>query len=148
MDHQEKSWLEENAAAVGGGILVVLVVIIILLLIVIYRSIFLKKVCVINLLYYYNILFKTLKNMQLSILYFIFKKEKRKNGRSGGVLPYAAGYGDVRRKSFAGPGMIFSPDLPPIDEEEATDSSIETEDDDIEDCCGNESIVDQDIEVQ
>ena len=86
--------------------------------------------------------------MWSSISYFTFKKEKKKNGRSGGVLPYAAGYGDVRRKSFAGPGMIFSPDLPPIDEEEATDSSIETEDDDIEDCCGNQGIVDQDIEVQ
>ena len=58
MDHQEKSWLEQNAAAVGGGILVVLVVIIILLLIVIYRSIFLKKVCVINLLYHCNTLLK------------------------------------------------------------------------------------------
>ena len=88
------------------------------------------------------------KDIQSSILYFIFKKEKKKNGRSSGVLPYAGGYGDVRRKSFAGPGMIFSPDLPPIDEEEATDTSIETDDDDIEDCCGNEFNVDQDIEVR
>ena len=78
MDHQEKSWLEENAAAVGGGILVVLVVIIILLLIVIYRSIFKKKVCVINVLYCNNSFeHKKVGKSRYHPFYISFSKRKR-----------------------------------------------------------------------
>ena len=79
-------------------------------------------------------------------------KEKKQNRRSRGSLPYSVGHGDVRRKSFApfAPPKIFSPDLPPIDEEEASDSSIETEDEEVEERCGQDCIVDdlnRDVEV-
>ena len=77
-------------------------------------------------------------------------KEKKQNRRSRGSLPYSVGQGDVRRKSFAPTGIIFSPDLPPIDEEEASDTSMETEEEDDEENCGQDCIVDvldQDVEV-
>ena len=52
--------------------------------------------------------------------------------------------------SFAHNGVIFKPDLPPIDEEELSDSSMDTEDEDIEDSYVIETFsndIHRDIEV-
>ena len=52
--------------------------------------------------------------------------------------------------SFAHNGVIFKPDLPPIDEEELSDSSMDTEDEDIEDSYVIETFsndIQRDIEV-
>lgn len=65
-------------------------------------------------------------------------QEKKKNRRCTGILPYTVGHGDIRRKSLYQTGVIFSPDLPPIDEEEASDTSIETEDEVVEESCVQE----------
>ena len=52
--------------------------------------------------------------------------------------------------SFAHNGVIFKPDLPPIDEEELSDSSMDTEDEDIDDSYVIEAFsndIQRDIEV-
>ena len=52
--------------------------------------------------------------------------------------------------SFTHNGVIFKPDLPPIDEEELSDSSMDTEDEDIDDSYVIEAFsndIQRDIEV-
>ena len=52
--------------------------------------------------------------------------------------------------SFATNGVTFKPDLPPIDEEELSESSLDTEDEDMEDCYVIETFsndIQRDIEV-
>ena len=63
-------------------------------------------------------------------------KIQQKNHPADVIQAY--GVSGIRRKSFAHNGVIFCPDLPPIVEEES-DSSMDTEDEDVEDTCGVES---------
>ena len=75
-------------------------------------------------------------------------KIKEKSRNQAHLNPY--GCDGARRMSFAHNGVIFKPDLPPIDEEELSDSSMDTEDEDIEDSYVIETFsndIQRDIEV-
>ena len=132
MDNREKNWLEENAAVVGGVILLILFIIIIILLIVIYRSIFKQKVKPTMIFLFLSLNLQKSSQVFIGLWFSTLFQEKKKNRRCTGILPYTVGHGDIRRKSLYPTGVIFSPDLPPIDEEEASDTSIETEDEVVE----------------
>ena len=75
-------------------------------------------------------------------------KIKEKSRNPAHFNPY--GGNGVRRMSFPHNGVIFKPDLPPIDEEELSDSSMDTEDEDMEDGYAIETFsndIQRDIEV-
>ena len=75
-------------------------------------------------------------------------KIKEKSRNQAHLNPY--GCNGARRMSFAHNGVIFKPDLPPIDEEELSDSSMDTEDEDIDDSYVIEAFsndIQRDIEV-
>ena len=75
-------------------------------------------------------------------------KIKEKSRNPAHFNPY--GGNGVRRMSFPHNGVIFKPDLPPIDEEELSDSSMDTEDEDIDDSYVIEAFsndIQRDIEV-
>ena len=94
------------------------------------------------------VLIDTFSSVLTNSLLSLPSKKQRKLPSADLMQTY--GVSGIRRKSLATHNsIIFIPDLPPIDEEES-DSSMETEDEDVEENCGvgsSKNNIDRDIEV-